>query len=164
MKTQRKKSSPTNPTKHEIISIHQFSKIAMTFWLGGIWMIGLIVLPILFRTLDLITASNIAGQLLNIVAYVGIVSLIIALIEVIINHRLSLFKTKRFWYIIAMGFILVVNYFAIFPTIYRLREKLSTVAHQIISLQNNTFDFWHSLSAILYIITCIIGVLYLIEM
>lgn len=150
--------------KREIISIHQFSKIAMTFWIGGSLMVGLVMFPIMFRTLDQITASDLTGQILNINAYIGIVCLLIALIEVMVNHKLSLIKTKRFWYIISMASILIINHFAIFPIIYRLRQELSLVAHQIIAVQNNVFDFWHSLSALLFILICIIGVLYLIEM
>ena len=166
----RKKAAPAaKPSKilthkREIISIHQFSKIAMTFWLGGTWMAGMVIFPILFRTLDQITASEIVGQILNMQAYIGIICLIIALIEVIVNHKLSLFATKRFWYIVSMFSILIINYFAIFPIISNLREKLSVVAHRFIALQNNTFDFWHSFSAILFILTCILGMLYLIEM
>ncbi|HMT02585.1 MAG TPA: DUF4149 domain-containing protein [Burkholderiales bacterium] len=153
-----------NFSRREIVSIHQFSKLAMTFWLGGSWMVALVMFPMLFRTLDQITASDLVGQILNIMAYIGIVCLIIALIEVIINHKLALIQTKRFWYIMSMGFILIINNFAVFPVIYKLRQKLSLVAHQVISVQNNIFDFWHSLSSILFILSCIIGVFYLIEM
>lgn len=159
-----KKSTQPQKEYHEVISVHQFSKIAMTFWLGGIWMVGLVVLPIIFRSLDPVSASNIAAEILNIVAYIGIICLLIALIEVIINHKFALIKTRRFWYILAMSSILIINYFAIFPIIHRLRDKLSMVAHQIINIQANVFDFWHSISAILYAVICIIGVLYLIEM
>lgn len=163
------KAKVANPAKtlerrREIISIHQFSKIAMTFWLGGTWMAGIVIFPVLFKTLDQITASEVVGQILNIQAYIGVICLIIAIIEVIINHKLSLLMTKRFWYIVSMFSILVINYFAIFPVVYHLREKLSSIAHKFIALQNNTFDFWHSLSAILFVFICIIGMLYLIEM
>ena len=162
--TYNKRKPNNSNTKHEIVSIHQFSKLAMTFWIGGSWMLAIVILPLLFKTLDQITASDITGQILNILAYIGIVCLLIALVEVIINHKLSLIKTRRFWYILIMGTIVIVNYFAIFPMIYRLRQKLAFAAHQILSIQNNMFDFWHSLSAILFLIICGLGVLYLIEM
>jgi hypothetical protein len=158
------KSSKNSNKTREIVTIHQLSKIAMTFWLGGSWMTVAVIFPILFKALDQITASNIAGQVLNLNAYIGVVCLIAALIEVIINHKLSILKTKRFWYIISMGFILIINFFAIFPVIYHLRQKLSIVAHQIIAVQSNVFDFWHSLSALIFIATCILGVLYLVDM
>lgn len=157
-----KKPLPQKPD-WEIVSIHQFSKIAMTFWLGGSWMLCLVMFPILFKTLDQITASELVGQILNIVAYIGIVCLSIALIEVIVIYKFSLAKSKNFWYIMLMTVILIINNFAIFPVIHNLRKKLAALAHQIISVQNNVFDFWHSFSAILFISICVIGVLYLLE-
>lgn len=148
---------------HEIFTVHQLSKVAMTFWLGGSWMTIIVVVPILFKVLDQITASLITGQILNINAYIGIVCLILALIEVVVSYKLYIFKVKKFWYILIMGFILTINHFALFPLIYNLRKSLSDVAHQIITTPTNLFDFWHSLSAIIFIVTCIIGILYLIE-
>ena len=164
LKTKPKATKALVVQKKEIISIHQFSKIAMVFWIGGSLMSAIVIFPLLFRTLDPITASQLVGVILNMLAYIGIVCLLIALIEVITNHKLALLKTKRFWYILAQGSILILNYFAVFPTVSKLRQQLSHVAHQMISVQSNVFDFWHSLSAITFILSCIIGVLYLIEM
>lgn len=155
---------PVRQKKQEIISVHQFSKISMTFWLGGTWMTGVVIFPLLFKMLDQVSAAQIVGQTLNLQAYIGLICLIIAFIEVLVNHRLALVMTKRFWYIISMGFILVINYFAVFPIIHNLRERLSSVAHQVIHTTTNVFDFWHSLSAILFILICIIGILYLLDM
>ncbi|MFN8769644.1 MAG: DUF4149 domain-containing protein [Neisseriaceae bacterium] len=163
-KTKMKSVASLQNLPQEIISIHQFSKIAMTFWIGGSLMIATVILPLLFKTLDVVTASQLAGSILSILAYIGVVCLLIALVEVVVNHKLKLIKTKRFWYILAMGSILIVNYFAIFPMVARFRRQISTVAHQILSVQSNVFDFWHSLSAVTFVSGCILGVLYLIEM
>ena len=160
----KNKSVPKTGLEHEIISIYQFSKIAMTFWLGGSWMTATVIFPIIFDALDPVTAGNLSQQILHINAYIGIVCLGIALVEAIINHKFSLFKTKRLWYIIAMGLILMVNDFAIFPGLYKLRKNVATIAHKVINVQSSAFDFWHSFSAALFIITCILGVLYLIDM
>ena len=161
-----KRITPTAKSNlaHEIISIYQFSKIAMTFWLGGSWMTAAVLFPIISDVLDPVTAGNIFQQVLHINAYIGIVCLSIALIEVIVNHRLSLFKSRRFWYILVMGLILMVNDFAIFPPIYKIRKDVANIAHKLINVQSSAFDFWHSFSAALFIITCILGVLYLIDM
>lgn len=164
MQKNKKNFKPNNNVHREVISIHQLSKIAMSFWIGGSLMAALIFFPLLFKSIDIVTASRLVGQILNLIAYIGLICLLIALIEVIINHKLTLFKTKRFWYICVMSFILIINYFAIFPSVNRLRQQLTDVAHKIIVVQSNVFDFWHSLSAITFIITCILGVLYLIEM
>jgi len=163
-KPRHKSILQANDVRREVISIHQFSKIAMSFWIGGSLMVAIVIFPLLFKALDVVSAAQIVNNTLNMLAYIGIVSLFVALIEVIINHKLALIQTKRFWYILAMGFLLVVNYFAIFPMVSRLKQQLSTVAHQIISVQSNMFDFWHSLSAVTFVVICIIGFLYLIEM
>lgn len=148
----------------EIISIHQFSKIAMTFWLGGSWMTAAVIFPIIFDALDPIASNNLLQQILHINAYIGIVCLGIALVEAIINQKFSLIKTKRLWYLLAMGLILMINDFSIFPTIYKFKKNVSDIAHKVINVQSNVFDFWHSFSALLFIVTCILGVLYLIDM
>lgn len=163
-KPQRSKVQSKVSLEHEIISIHQFSKIAMTFWLGGSWMTAAVIFPIIFDALDPVTSGKLFQQILHINAYIGIICLSIALIEALINHKFSLFKSKRIWYIIAMGLILVVNDFAIFPAIYQIRKDVASIAHKVINVQSSAFDFWHSFSAVLFIITCILGVLYLIDM
>lgn len=160
---QANNKSTTN-LRHEIISVYQLSKIAMTFWLGGSWMTAAVIFPITFDALDPVTSGSLFQQILHINAYIGIVCLGIALVEAIINHKLSLFKTKRIWYIIAMGLILMINDFAIFPAIYKIRKNVADIAHKVINIQSSAFDFWHSFSAALFIITCILGVLYLIDM
>ena len=164
IKKAKKTRALKNLPKREVISIHQFSKIAMSFWIGGSCMVALVIFPLLFKVLDQITASHIVGQSLSMIAYIGVVCLFISLIEVIINHKFALLKTKRFWYILSMAFIVIINYFAIFPLLSKLRAQLSSAAHQVIAVQSNSFDFWHSLSSLLFILTCVIGVLYLIEM
>lgn len=158
-----RKKSATNPNAHlEILSISQFAKLAMTFWIGGTLTIGFIVVPLLFKSVDEISAATIAGQLFNINAYIGIISLMLALIHEGLSHRFTLFRLRKFWYIIAMLAILVINYFAIFPIIVELRSKLLDLANHVI-IHSSSFNFWHSLSAILFIITCILGVLYILE-
>ena len=149
---------------HEITSIHQLSKIAMVFWIGGSCMAGVVFFPLIFKLIDQVAASQLVGQMLHILAYIGIVCLFIALVEVMLNHRLALFKTRRFWYILIMNLFLIIDYFAILPSIYTIRQKIASMAHSIISVQNNVFDFWHSLSAIMFFIICIFGILYLLEM
>lgn len=165
-KSKPQRSIPQNKIalEREIISIHQFSKISMTFWLGGSWMTAAVIFPIIFDALDPVTSGNLFQQILHINAYIGIVCLSIALIEAIVNHKFSLFKSKRLWYILAMGLILLVNDFAIFPAIYQIRKDVASIAHKVINVQSSAFDFWHSFSAVLFIITCILGVLYLIDM
>jgi hypothetical protein len=161
MKKKTKAPAAVNQ-KLEIISLYQFSKLAMTFWVGGTLTVGIVIIPLLFKTLDEITAAGLAGQILNINAYIGIVSLVLALLDVCFQARLSLLKSRKFWYIVTMESLLIVNYFAIFPIIVELRTKLADVANHVIQ-HTSEFSFWHSVSAIMFLIICILGTLYIVE-
>ena len=153
-----------NFSEHELISIHQLNKILITLWLGGTWMTAIVIFPLLFKTLDIFTVQNIITQILNIQAYIGIICLLVALLDIISDHKFRLIMLKKFWYLVIMAFILIINYFNIFPIISSLQSHLSTMAHALVSLQNNPLDFWHSFHAISFIINCFVGVLYLIDM
>lgn len=157
----RKLSTHKNP-RFELISIEQFSHLAMTFWVGGTLTIGTIILPLLFKTLDEITAVSLTGQIFNINAYIGIVSLFLALIDILVHHRLTCLKLRRFWYVVVMEIVLIVNYFGIFPIIVRLRATLTDLTTHVIQ-HDSTFSIWHSVSSILFVITCVLGTLYILE-
>lgn len=156
------KSSPKLDQKFEIISIHQFSNIAMTFWVGGTLTIGSIIIPLLFKNLDEISAATIAGQIFNINAYIGMFALFFALLEVCLDYKLMVFHLRRFWYVVIMEVILFVNYFAVFPLIVKLRSGLADMTTRVFR-HSQEFSLWHSVSSILFLISCILGTLYLLE-
>lgn len=156
----------TKPTKidqkFEILSIHQFSNIAMTFWVGGTLTIGSIIVPLLFKNLDEVSAATLAGQIFNINAYIGMFALFFALLEVCIDYKWQIFHLRRFWYIIVMELILFINYFAVFPIIVKLRAGLVDMTTRVFR-HSQEFSLWHSVSSILFLISCLLGVLYLLE-
>ncbi|MDD3266623.1 MAG: DUF4149 domain-containing protein [Burkholderiales bacterium] len=157
-----KKQAKKSIQSLEILSVHQIAKLAMTFWVGGTLTVGCIIVPLLFKNLDEITAATIAGQIFNIVAYIGMVSLFMALIEIVMDYKLQIFHLRRFWYIAFMETILFINYFAISPIIVKLRVQLTDITNRV--FQHTTeFSFWHSVSSILFLISCVLGVLYILE-
>lgn len=157
-----KKQAKKSIQSLEILSVHQVTKLAMTFWVGGTLTVGCIIVPLLFKNLDEITAATIAGQIFNIIAYIGMVSLFMALIELVIDHKLQIIHLRKFWYVAFMETILFINYFAISPIIVKLRTKLTDITNRV--FQHTTeFSFWHSVSSILFLISCILGVLYILE-
>lgn len=146
----------------EILSIRQFSNMTMTFWIGGTLTIGCIIVPLLFKNLDEITAATLAGQIFNINAYVGMAALFFALIEVCADYKLLVFHVRRFWYVVIMEIILFVNYFAVFPIIVSIRSKLADVTNHVFH-KSTEFSIWHSVSSILFLISCILGIMYMLE-
>lgn len=158
---QKKSLNKINQTI-EIFSLQQLSHVAMTFWIGGTLTIGTIVVPILFKMLDEITASTIAGQIFNINAYTGIVAIFFALIEICFRHKLRAIHLRKFWYAAIMEIILFINYFAIFPIIEKIKVSIADVANHVFR-HSTEFNLWHSASSILFLLSMILGVLYLVE-
>lgn len=157
-----RKQSKKSIQSLDILSVHQVTKLAMTFWVGGTLTVGCVIVPLLFKNLDEITAATIAGQVFNIVAYIGMVSLFMALIELVIDYKLQIFNLRKFWYVAFMETILFINYFAISPIIVNLRTKLTDITNRV--FQHTTeFSFWHSVSSLLFLISCVLGVLYILE-
>ena len=157
----KKNSLAVNPA-FELLSIRQFSNLAMTFWVGGTLTIGSIIIPLLFRTLDEITAASLTGQILNINAYLGIVALSLAGLDISLRYKFKAPQLRAFWYIIILLAIIIVNYFAIFPIIAKFKTTLNQVTNVVIP-HHNAFRFWHSISSILFLVSCILGIIYTLD-
>ena len=52
-------------------------EIARTLWIGGMWVVGIIVAPVLFSALNNATAGMVAGRMFAAIAWVGLVCIII---------------------------------------------------------------------------------------
>ena len=70
-----------NNPKFEIFTLRQISNLIMTYWIGGTLTIATVIIPLLFRNLDQITAANIAGQIFNINAYIDMSAIVVAMIN-----------------------------------------------------------------------------------
>ncbi|RTK97917.1 MAG: DUF4149 domain-containing protein [Neisseriaceae bacterium] len=158
----RKKKSITNNPKFEIFTLRQISHVISTFWIGGTLTIATVIIPLLFRNLDQISAANIAGQIFDINAYIGMSALVLAMINTVHINGKNFIHIRKFWYALIMEGLLAINYFAIFPIIITLRSKLIDATNKVF-MHNNEFSMWHSLSTILFILCCLFGVLFLIE-
>ena len=151
-----------NNPKFEIFTLRQISNLIMTYWIGGTLTIATVIIPLLFRNLDQITAANIAGQIFNINAYIGMSAIVVAMNNTISLNERNLIYIRKFWYALSMECILAINYFAVFPIIVTLRSKLIDATNKVF-LSNNTFSMWHSLSTILFVLCCVFGILFIIE-
>ncbi len=155
------KSITLNP-KLEMFTLRQISNILSVYWVGGTLTIATIIIPLLFRNLDQVTAANIAGQIFNINAYVGMAALVVVMLNTALINGRKFIYIRKFWYACIMELLLAINYFAIFPIIVTLRSKLIDVTNKVF-LSNNEFSLWHSLSTSLFVLCCIFGVLLAIE-
>lgn len=78
-------------------------RLLATAWVGGMWMVGYIVAPVLFATLDSrILAGHIAGQLFSAVAYIGFCAAAYLLIFMAARQRRAVLRSAMFWIVATM--------------------------------------------------------------
>ena len=128
--------------------------IAATLWIGGMWVIGLIVAPVLFKSLDSAVAGMVAGRLFTAIAWVGLVCGTILLIDAVWRHGLRAFKMGSFWLLIGMLVCTLINHFAVSPIIANLKLGMNHAAE---GLFGGGFATWHAISSLIYLLQSLMG-------
>ncbi|KPC54531.1 DUF4149 domain-containing protein [Amantichitinum ursilacus] len=135
--------------------------ILTVLWIGGMWIIGLAVTPVLFATLDRASAGLAAGKIFHLIGWIGIAAGLYLLIYRIWFEGLRAFKTGAFWLLIGMLVCTLINQFAIFPIIAGIKSALSQSAQGVFG---GGFANWHAISTGIYMIQSALGLLYVWNM
>jgi hypothetical protein len=134
--------------------------IARTFWIGGMWVIGLVVTPILFSMLDHASAGMVAGRLFQAVAWVGLVCGTFLLIHALWRDGVRGVKSASFWLVFAMLVCTVINQFAVSPIIANLKLHMNLAAE---GLFGGGFGTWHAISSLIYLMQSLMGLAYVLR-
>lgn len=134
--------------------------ILQTLWVGGMWAIGFIAAPVLFRTFSSAAAGSAAGVMFTWMAWVGIVCGTFLLFNAIYNHGFRVVKTAPFWLILGMLLCTLANHFAVFPIISDLKSQASVAAKGVLG---GGFSTWHAISSLIYGVQCLLGLFLVIK-
>jgi hypothetical protein len=129
-------------------------QIALTFWIGGLWVVGALVAPLLFRHMDTAAAGAMAGHIFTAMAWVGIVCGLYLLLHTLLSGGLSGLKASSFWLVAVMLLLTAINYFAIHPWITQLKQQ---AGHMVEGLFGGGFATAHAISSLLYLLECVLG-------
>ena len=124
-------------------------RILLTLWVGGLWMIGYMAVPMLFATQDRKLAGDIAGDFFHVMNYVGLVCGVLLFISVVARLR----KTWQVWALIAMLALVSMNEFTIQP----MMQELKVIGIADGSPAQEEFRRLHGLSSVLYMIVSLLG-------
>lgn len=139
---------------------HRLFRLLTVVWVGSLLTIGYAVAPVLFTSLDRMTAGAVAAQLFRIEAVLGVVCgvLLLALCNVLIRRGGQGYRRLR-WLVAGMLLCVLVGYFAIEPFMNALRvaaqEAGTDVAH---SLYATRFGVLHGVSSLIYLIESLLGI------
>ena len=125
-------------------------RILLTLWVGGLWIIGYMAVPTLFRFLeDRKLAGNLAGEMFHLMNYIGLVCGILLLIIVLIRNR----NSWQLWIIISMLAIVSCAAYILQP----MMSELKMLGIALGSPEEASFKSLHIVSAILYLLTSLMG-------
>jgi len=131
--------------------------IAVTLWVGGLWVVGFIVAPLLFSRLsDRVVAGLVAGKLFSVIAWTGIACAIYLLIFRIARSGAVCLRQGFFWVTLAMLVLVLAGEFGVQTVMESLRAQ--ALPKEIMeSVLRDRFMTWHGVASVLYVIQSLLG-------
>jgi hypothetical protein len=132
----------------------------VVFWIGGLWVIGLLVAPVLFHEAESAFAGRIAGLLFRDMAWVGIVAGLYILLHMLWVEGLRAVQTLEFWLILGMFALTLLNQFAVFPILAQAKSQVHSAAEGVFG---GGFQSWHAISSLIYLVQSLLGLFYVVR-
>lgn len=142
---------------------HHLDSILTTTWVGSLWSIGYLAVPILFHFQpDRQLAGMLAGHMFEALGYVGIVCATYLLLHRLVMSGNGALRESLFMLIAAMLAISLTIQFGIQP----LMTDLKAQAWPLDVMQSafaDKFKMWHGISSILYLLESLLGAVLVIK-
>jgi uncharacterized membrane protein len=137
--------------------------LSVTLWVGGMWMLGYVVVPALFKVLpDRQLAGLVAGQLFTLLAYIGIVCALYLLLYQLQQSGRAALRSNAFRVTVAMLLLVLAGQFVMQPILADL--KLQALPLDVMnSAFAPQFKTWHAVSGILYLIQSLLGIALVVD-
>ena len=133
------------------------ASLAITAWVGGLWAIGYLAVPVLFRAQpDKQLAGMLAGQMFTGLGYLGMLCGIYLLIQRIATFGHDALHQPPFRVVVAMLLITLAIQFGIQPVMADLKAQALPldVMHSAFA---DRFRMLHGVSSIAYLIESLLG-------
>ncbi|KVS66838.1 DUF4149 domain-containing protein [Burkholderia cepacia] len=140
---------------------HRVFRLLSAVWVGSLLTIGYAVAPVLFKTLERMTAGSVAAQLFRIEAILGVVCgvLLLALSNQQVRRGSSEYRRVR-WVVAAMVVCVLVGYFALQPFMNALRVAAMDAGTDIAnSPYAGRFGMLHGVSSVFYLVESVLGLM-----
>lgn len=131
--------------------------ITATFWIGGLWVVGIVAYELFKLIPEAQLAGNIAGQLFRMMAYVGMAASIYLLIQRVYQYGTNALKQAFFWIIMFMLLLILISHLGINPLLEKF--KLEALPKDVMeSVFADRFATWHGISSVAYLLECFLGI------
>jgi len=126
-------------------------RIFLTLWVGGMWIIGFVVAPVLFKMLERQIAGNVAGQLFTVMSYIGLVCGTLLLISLLYRYGLANWSQWRILVLLGMLIIVIISEFFLQPMMAELK------AAGLTGEASKQFGRLHGISSFLFLVNSLAG-------
>ncbi len=129
-------------------------RIALTLWVGGMWITGYMVAPLLFSVLDdRALAGMLAGKMFTAMSYIGL--LCTGLLLLIQLHRPSPKGRKewRRWLLLTILLIILIGEFVLQPMMAELKQQGLVEGSEVMQ----RFGMLHGLASLLFLFNSLAG-------
>nr|WP_241023602.1 DUF4149 domain-containing protein [Paraburkholderia sp. Ac-20340] len=128
-------------------------------WVGSQLTIGYAVAPVLFTTLDRMTAGALAAQLFRIEGMIGLVGGVLLLVMANVFVRRGDVGYRRLrWLLVGMLLCVVVGYYALQPFMNAMRMNALQAGVDIAhSAYASRFGMLHGISSVFYLVESLLG-------
>ncbi|AOJ62175.1 hypothetical protein WJ32_06695 [Burkholderia ubonensis] len=140
---------------------HRVFRLLSAVWVGSLLTIGYAVAPVLFRSLERMTAGSIAAQLFRIEAVLGVVCgvLLLVLSNQQVRRGCDEYRRVR-WILAAMVGCVLIGYFALQPFMNALRVAAMDAGTDIAnSPYASRFGMLHGVSSLFYLVESVLGLM-----
>jgi len=135
-------------------------RLLLTLWVGSLWAIGYVAVPIVFFTLDdRHLAGNVAIHMFDAVRLISFICGGVLLIDLLLSTQSMAWRRNwRIWAVLVMLFLIAVSQFILQPLMESLRAE-GIVEGTKAARQ---FGQLHGVASILYLITSLLGLMLVI--
>jgi len=137
-----------------MLSSYASEKLLLTLWIGGLWAIGYLAVPMAFASLgDVSLAGEYAGKLFSAINLLGLGCGLVLIVAKLIQYKTNVIQMWRFWILVLMVIITLVFSFYLQPQIAELKQLDWQENQQLL----DQFSILHDISKNLYLIISLLG-------
>jgi len=135
-------------------------RVLLTLWVGGLWMTGLVVAPVLFRNYERMLAGDIAGRLFGAVSLLGMACGALLLAFAAARARQRVWRDWRVVMLVVMLAITIIGELGLAARMRELKELmiLPPVAPAVLS----EFGRLHGIASLLFLANSALGLVLVI--
>jgi hypothetical protein len=138
---------------------HRLFALLAMLWVGSQLTIGYAVAPVLFTSLDRMSAGALAAQLFRIEGMIGLVCgvLLLVLANVFVRRGEVGYRRLR-WLLVGMLLCVVIGYYALQPFMNAMRMNAMQAGVDIAhSAYASRFGMLHGISSLFYLVESLLG-------